>query len=366
MCCLCVLSVFSLTGCKSELSTLKSDYEALQLIYSKNKDVFTSGELSYEEGSFQTKYYITFNAKLNEKIDSSAFSNATYKELRNLYNLTFAISHDYIDKNMDFILNRNEKELSKRSKEAIKKLDEVLVDYRNSVSDFVRERKSLLDYFSRDFGSDDQFQEEIDENHLMQFKRNFGSFVGKNINLALSLASAIETTDIFTWILETMPTNESIVILKEYIRAKILPIFTSFRIDEVSNKFNWNLANSQDDKKTKERMQLLMNSVNSQLTKYEDLFVSSNHTLKSYDDADLSVESLNELWALTQNFLKEAEHYYTALRRLDMKGLSLRYWNLEQHLRNNKWAENDIKKLEQFIRNTLDVYMNQVQTFLFD
>lgn len=349
LCCCSLFALLGLGGCGGvTLSTIQENFDKLDATYKEYSSVFTQGVVDNMDTNYMIKYGTIVDGYVTEKREG-------YVELLDIYNSTLVISSDYIDNNKEYIKNLDEKNLSKESKTALKDLNESLVEYTDTISDFVRARKTFVDYFEEFNG---QLSEESSSAYLRKFKKSYGELVSKNIELSMSLASAIETTEIFDLLKKTTPTENDTKIMKEYIRAKMLPIFSEFKITELENNLNWQ---GQAETETKDRIDNLLASLESKFATYKARFVGSNENVST-----LTSEEMNQLFDYVENFLAETDAYIQALKGLNISVLAVDYDNnMEKYLEKNPLAETYLEKMEQFIGTTLTNFMDQVVNIIY-
>lgn len=347
--CCSVLALFGLGGCgEVSTKTLKENFDKLDATYQEYSQVFTQGTVD----NLDTNYFITYGSVVDGYI---AERKEGYVELLDIYNSTLVISSDYIDNNKEYVKNLDDKNLSKESKQAIKDLNGSLLDYIDTVSDFVKSRKIFVEYFEQFNG---QLSEESSNAYLRKFKKSYGELVSQNIELSMNLAKTIETTEIFELLKKTTPTENDTKIMKEYIRAKMLPVFSEFKITEIENNLNWN---GQAQTETKTRIDELLASLESKFSIYKEKFVGEDVALKT-----LTSEEMNRLFEYIENFLSETDAYMKALKGLNISMLSIDYDNdLEKYKEKNPFAEIYLEKMEQFIEISLPNFMNEVVNIIY-
>lgn len=336
-----VIGIFGLSGCGDvTLETISSNFSKLEEVYASNSDVFKVGAC---EG-MSTNYLITYG----DKVDNFVKENQDgYVELLKKYNVALVISHDYIDNNKSYILNLTEEKLTKDSKKSFKNLNKSLIDYTESIGNFTRARKAFVDYFALFEGN---LGDEANEAHLRKFKKAYGDLVSKNIALSMNLARSVETTEIFELLKNTAPTANDTKIMKEYIRAKMLPIYTEFMISEIENNLNWK---GQAQTETKTRIDDLLSKLNASFDIYKGRFVNANETLNV-----LSGQQMNNLFNIVENFFVETDAYFKALKSLDISTLAVQFDNnLDSYKKTNPLADVYLEKLEQFVGVTLDNFI---------
>ncbi|MBP3431944.1 MAG: hypothetical protein J6K39_03735 [Clostridia bacterium] len=348
LCCFSLFSLFGLVGCgEANIGTLKENFGKLDTLYQEYTadGIFEGGLL--ETGLPRSDYVVTYGTVVQKKVDAS---EASYKELRELYNLTLAISHDYIDNNKSLILIKSDEDLNSESKTALNNLNGSLVEYIASLERFVDARSDLIEYFDNVSGS---INAEADENHLRLFKKSYGDLVSKNLTLSTNLAKIIETTEIFELLSETNPQPNDTKLIKEYVRAKLLPIFAELRITEIENKFNFN--NSQNNGDDKARIQTLLDKLDAAFEIYKPNFVSDKTTVKLADK-----DATKNLFDLIKDFFTEADSYFKALQNFNFSKFAEYKHTMEDYLKENSMAEIYLTKMEKFVEVTLPEFMNAV------
>ncbi len=347
--CCSVLTMFGLSGCGGvSTKTLQENFDKLDATYQEYSEVFKQGTVE----NLDTNYFISYGSVVDGYIDEQ---KEGYVELLDVYNSTLVISSDYIDNNKEYVKNLDDKALSKETKSAIKELNSSLVDYTDTISEFVRARSNFIDYFEQFNG---QLSEESSNAYLRKFKRSYGALVSQNIEVSMNLAKTIETSEIFELLKKTTPTENDTKIMKEYIRAKILPIFSEFKITEIENNLNWN---GQAQTETKTRIDDLLALLEREFSTYKARFVGSNSALNT-----LTSEEMNKLFDYIGDFLSETDVYMKALKSLNISALSVDYDNdLEKYKEKNPFAEVYLEKMEQFIEITLPNFMNQVVNIIY-
>ena len=342
--CFCsVFAVLGLTGCKDvNLSTLKENFEKLDETFASYNEIFVEGEC---EG-LETRYLV---ASYGKYVDEKIYDHQDgYDELLKLYNFTLVTASDYIENNRGYILGLEEKELSKDSKNALKVLNESLVDYINFLPEFIRARESMIEYFSK-YASQ---TENSNLKNLLQFKKVYGALVKKNVTLSINSAKMVETTKIFDLLKQTHPTAADTETVKEYIRAKMLPVYSEMKITEIANNMNWSAQKTGD---CKERIDTLIQELDSSFSVFKENFISK------VTNKVLTKSEMQNLFDLADQFFVETDAYYQALYGLNLSNLAVNFDNeLAKYLKTNKLAEVYLDKLEQFVGHTLNAFINSV------
>ena len=347
-----VVAAFGLAGCGDvSVATIKENFETLNAYYAGHADVFVAGSVD----GLETNLKVNFGEKINSYIQQD---KAGYGELENLYNVALVISNDYINKNKDYIfrLEENEKSLNKSAKNALKGLNSALTAYTKYVKTFVRERSTFIKQME-DFADD--INEETNQVYLRRFKNTFGNLVESNVNLSLKLAETVDATEIFDLLQQVEGLQASDTgLVKEYVRAKMLPIFTEFQITEVANRMNWaNQANGTH----KAIITALMNQVQLQYEKYREVFVAANENYKTF-----TKEQLENVFDMYEEFDVQAKAASKALKELDLHKLAVTYDNnMEKYLKKNKLAEVYLEKLQTFYTSTLPNFVDAFSSAIF-
>ena len=343
--CFCsVFAIFGLVGCgEVTVSTLQENFDKLDATYQEYNQVFTQGTVDGMDTNYLIKYGSIVDGYVTENMPG-------YIELLEIYNSALVISSDYIDNNKEYIKNLDQNNLSSESKDMLKQLNESLLEYTYTISNFVRARKNFVDYFEEFQG---QLSEESSNSYLRRFKKTYGELVSKNIELSMDMANTIETTEIFELLKKTTPTQNDTRIVKEYIRAKMLPIFSEFKITELENNLNWD---AQEKTETKTRIDNLLVALEEKFSIYKSRFVGDYENVKT-----LSSEEMNTLFDYIENFLSETDSYLQALKGLNISSLAVDYDNnMEDYRETNPLAETYLEKMEQFIETTLSDFMDEV------
>ena len=344
-----VLSAFSLSGCgETKLSSLKENFEALDASYATYSHIFDEGTL--EAGALSTDYVVDYGEVVNEYVNND---NEMYVTLREIYNVMLAISSDYIDNNKAYVLSLQEENLSAKSKGAITTLNKKLNNYIEYMPTFVRERNNLISHF-------DNFRDhEADAAYLRKFKKSYGKLIEKNIELSLSVAAVVESTEIFALIQETVPTINDTKIIKEYVRAKMLPIFNEFILLETENKMNFSEYPAGETAK----IQALLTKLNVSFDVYKHDMVAESDFLKQFANGEAVADTIE----MVNNFFAETDDYMKALKELDIYNLIVNNdGDFDKYAKKNKLAKVYYEKLDQYITITLDDFMDEFLSVVYE
>lgn len=342
---LCVVPVFGLFGCGASPQTLKKNFEALDKTYETYSTIFVEKNIS----GVTTDHAVDFGAKVNGYVSQK---REGFDELDELYNLSFAISNQYIERYRGYICELQEKDLSKEAKNALDTLNNSLTSFDKQIKNFVKERASFVQYFEQYEGVSET--ETSTEVYLRRFKESFGRLLEKNIKFSTDLANAVEATKIFDLLKQVeAPLSSDTGIVKEYVRAKMLHLFTDFEITEFSNKMTWSVQAQGD---CKSRIDTLIGGVGKQYDAFKTQLIYAG---KEYNV--LSKEEFSNLFDFANEFLLEAEAYSKALTKMNFYDLAVNYGNnLKKYKEKNKFAEVYLQKMEQFVSITLP---NFIQNF---
>ena len=346
--CFCFVGLAGCCDKKVTIGTLEANYNTLQEIYTKaiNEDAFVEQKVDANVNS--TKYYINFGSELQKKIDANT---AGYVELRNLYNVIFAISNEFIDNTIPWIIGRKDEAISKETQSAVESLNSALVNYTATVRNFLSERTSVIYYFQNEAS---KYTEADNLSSITIFKRTYSAMINANVNFSMALADAIETTNVYEDIYSAEPTQHDCNSIKQYIRAKVLKVFSKFYITEIDSQFNW--KNSQSDGDAKADIQAYLNKLDSNFTLYKSVLASQNAPKK------VTQEEIETLWKYTQDFLLETNDYYIALEKLNLSAFNAARFVYKDY---DKQAPLYMHKIDQYLNITLPQFLNEINAILY-
>ncbi len=346
-----IFATFGLAGCGDvSLGTLQENYKTLQATYKQYSDVFKTGVCE----NMSTPYYVDYGEIVNGFVSEN---RDEYRELLKVYNITLALSNDYVDNNISYILNFDEKELNSKSKECINKFNSTLVNYTSSIKKFVNARNSLITHFEN-FGGEPDSTENLA--FLRKFKKQYGALVEKNINLSMDLTNCIEATELFEILQKGSPTTNDTKIIKEYIRAKLLPIFSKFKISNLENNLYWG-AYSSIDTPAKERIDDLIDELSSKFETYKSNFIGDINNFK-----ELTKSEMKRLIEIINDFLVEIDDYYQALNDFKLERFVEKYdIDLTEYKKENELAEIYLQKMEEFIGISFGNFVNCVIDYIY-
>ena len=346
----CMVSIFGFAGCgESPVVTIGKSFQKLDEKYETYSAVFVEGNVS----GFDTAHKVDFGTKINGYV-----SNRTenFGELDELYNVALAISNEYIDQNREYICGLNEKELSANAKKKLETLNDSLNAYTKQIDKFVKARKVFVQHFEN---YEALVGDKTSQTYLRDFKSAFGKLLEKNIKLSTDVAETVDATQIFKLLKDLDdPQSTDTEIVKEYIRAKMLHLFTDFDVVEFANKMNW-AVQAEGDSKT--RINNLKNSLDGQYETFKQQFLLMNKDFKK-----LGKEQFSQLIDVSDEFFLEAEAYSKALKNIDFYTFAVDYDNnMQNYLKKNKFAEVYLQKLEQFVSITLPEFIENASALIY-
>ena len=338
---LCLLFGFSCItcfGCAQSSSPEKvvENYEEITKFYEDKTEIF--GE----------NYQLSFG-NAQGLVDGS---NSDYSVLKTKYNSIFSISSQYIEEYMDFVGGLQTNALKKREQNALESLNSALSGYLKELKTFAVQHE----YFAaRDFSN-----LENSAPFLQSYKIYLGKMVAKNVEVTNNLANVLEESEIYEVLKsEENALLEDVVVIRKYIRAKLLPVYTRFLITETESNVSWTTSN-----KTTDASQRIDNAISAMLTSY-----NSDYRTAFVVDSNPKAESVNNVKTLMQyceDFMVEAKDFYKALSGLKISVLAKNYKNdLEKYQKSNNLAEIYLEKIEQFINISLKNFIKETKDLLF-
>ncbi len=343
----CIFSVFGLVGCGEKATEkINKSFDALYETYQSYPDVFVEGEVL----GLETQYKITFGEKIDGYISGG---KEGFAELYSLYGVNFAISNKYIDDNREYLCKSlKEEDLSKDTQHALEVLNKSLTAYTKQIQVFVKDRKSFVDYFNTP-EYEENFGETDAKEKLKRMKQSYGKLVEQSVEVATDVAETVEATEIFDLLKDLEHQTNDIKIVKEFVQAKMLHLFTDFKIVEIANKLYWDIGAEGD---SRQRIQNLDAAVDVQYQSFCETFVLKNTGFKNPQNEEAF--DLAAVLDCAQEFFLEANSYSKALEEFDLYTFAVSYGNkMEDYLKKNKLAEVYLQKIEQFVSITLPSFM---------
>lgn len=351
--CACVFPVFALVGCGNvSIETIKENFVKMDAKFDQYDTVFIKDQ-SVE--GFKTDYAISYGAQIDAYIQEN---KQGYGELKAKYNLTLAIACDHIKNNRTYIENLGESGLDKAQRNSLDEFNSKLVDFTNYVDDFVRAKNNANNYFTEHPAADAEETEAV----LRKFKNTYADFVGKSVETSRSLAKVIESVDLLAILEKTQLIHNDLVILKEYLRAKLLPVYSDLMITTMEKNLNWR---GSENNETKARIDNMLTVLQADFSNYKDVFVlSKDENVKN--DEECKTLYIGDIKDQINAFFSETDDcYFKALEGLDIRKLAVNYHNdLENYKKDNKLAEVYLEKLENYISVTLPKFITNMKSTL--
>ncbi len=349
--CLCAfLPLFSLAGCGNvTISDVKTSFADLDATYNEYATVFVNGSL--EDGKLQTKYLVRYGFELDSV--SIPETKEKFDALEDKYNVMLAISSQYIDSNKAYIAALEDKELSNETRDALKELNESLTAYRNYIYTFIDGRTTFKTHFEKHAGNVD-----ADLAVLRSFKKVYGGLVDRNLNLALSVAKVIETTEIYDLLQSTQPTVDDTTTVREYLAVKMLPIFNELLIAETETAFSYD----DYDGAAKDRLEVTLDKLEALFANFKTRLASSASTERPLANK----EEMQKLFNTADNFFVEMDIYLSCIENLNIYDLIVEHKTFEEHEKHVEFASIYFEKIDQFVSFTLDDYMNDLLKMIYE
>ncbi len=318
LCLASVLGLFGLTACgdNASLADVKASYKSFVETYAKFEEVFDMSETHNPDGNLQWK----LDVNLGENIDTRSKvseKKEQYQSLITTYKEILEISNDYVMSNKEYIDGLSEKDLSNGAKDCLKGLNDALKSYKSEIPVFVKKMHEFNAYLTPGSAID----EDGEDINLQLFKKEYGKLVAKSITLSTAVANFVENTGVFKLIKNGVPTQKNFITLKNYIRIKLLPIFSRYKLNKIENVYNYYSDFYSQGAPAYVR-------VNNQLVRLEDLFGTFKTKLLtatvgtiSGSDEDLT-KLFNKIYDKAQDFFTEEADYFTALNGIDFYALA--------------------------------------------
>ena len=352
LCFACVFSVFGLFGCgEASTKTLAENFEKLQKEYDSYDTVFV--KKAFSNGQEQKEYLsINFGVSIQE---GTIPDLTEFEEFESLYNVAFEISNDYIDQYSDFVSLLKDGELSKDARKKIDQTNKSVIAYTKEIKNFVKDRTNFVTHFS---GAYKWTTPEGNLDVLRTFKTSLGELVEANVALSTNLADAVEATDIFKAIQKVDLQQADTEDLKEFIRAKMLHLFTDFKLVEIANKMTWSSVEGENKQDFDEK---IITKLDESYTKFKDVFVKKHGTYKT-----LTKDAYSNLLDLTHEFLIEADAFSKALKEFDIWTFAKDFEaNLTNYEKENKFAGVYWNKMETFVSTVLPTFIDNTSKLIF-
>lgn len=340
-----VFAGLGLSGCGAKLSTIKNDYTALtnkitSLAPEDGTGVFYPIKQSPTVDGITTSVKVRYGEFAQKQIDAR---DQRFTELETKYNSILVISNDYISLNIEYVTHY-EKKLSKNAQKAVDRLSKSIKNFTKQLDKFATARKSTEDYFKLENLSQSNI-----ESQLVVFKKAYGELIEKSLDISNNLADVMENTAIYDTLKATTTDHSSLKNMRDYTRAKMLPIFSRFMLSEVSNQFIWNNYKSKTETTRK---------IDSLLTEITRIYNEDFKGLVSASTTKTSTK-ISDLFDMVDEFMKEADSYFSALSDFNIRDFVVTYeGKIEEYLKTKKLAERDLYKIDQFVNITLPDFIS--------
>lgn len=357
MCCVCVFSVCLFGGCGNNdvsIATLKETFAELDKQndeLAQNK-IFVSGVL----GGVQTDYVISYAETGNNIVENFVILDTNFGELRQVYNRFFAQTNAYLDKSSqarNLVLAFEDKDLSGAAHSALNSLNSAVLDYLAFVPKFLQQRTELLEH-AKLFSQQPDFGAEYEYTYLRAFKRDvMQPLVQKSLAASTALANAVQQTKVFE-ILQGQILPEDSQTLAEYVKMKLLPLYSRLRLEEIASQMFWQELSEQENP-TQTFLQ-----VNNILLDAEEQFSKILKGFSFYDGKTLSKQEVQRVQNLTDLLLQDAQTYYAALDGIDLKDYATFDGTAAEYLSRNSYANTHLQTIETFWNYTIPAFLDTV------
>lgn len=345
----CAISTFALTGCGSDLKNLAENFNKIATAY---QQTYASSFKEGSVGGITTKYKVDYGNVINDYITSE---KEGFTELADTYNVMLAISNSYIDSNKTYLLDYDQKNLTKSAKKAINNLNSSTKSYLKALETFIKEKNSFVNFFENiskgTIGDPERY-------HLKIFKKAYAQFLSANIDISSNLAKTLEETEMFDLLRAGIASARVAGIVKDYVETKVLVIFNEFLINQTNSVMDWNIYVGKNPE-----LDNLYNSYINKFDTYKTKLVNAGTNYK----ATFQPGEMGELLDKVNNFFVESEDFYKAAQGIDFPVLAKTYDNNVDEYTNkeNKMAKIQLAKLKQFIDITVPNFIDEVVEYLY-
>lgn len=348
-----VLGVFGifagvgLSGCGASLTTVKNDYIAMtkkitSLATEDGKGVFYPSSQSPTVEGIVTTLKVRYGEFVEKYIGNR---DTRFTELETKYNSILVISNDYVALNIEVVTRYDQKKLSKSAKKSVERLSKSIKDFTKYLGNFATARNNLEDYFLHHA----QPSEANIESQLVVFKKSYGTLVEKSLNISNNLADVMENTSIYDTLKASTTDTNSLKIIRDYTRAKMLPIFSRFMLSEISNQFIWDNYKAKTETTRK---------IDALLSKLKSIYNVDFKNLVNSNPRNTNAK-IGDLFNMVDAFMKESESYFNALSDFNIRDFVVsNEGNIEEYIKTKKLAKRDLYKIEQFINITLPDFIS--------
>lgn len=358
-----ILPIFGLFGCGTvSIDTLKESYKKLDekvaqysVADKDDEDVMVFVPNS-TVGGLNTDFKISYGGWINARVLNH---EEGFSELESKFNMMLIIATDHLKINRTYLENLVDKDLTNLQRHSLTNFNTSLVEFTNYIDKFVDVRNSTKDYFKR---HGDTATADEREAGVRKLKSSYAVLVSKSVEASKNLAEAVEKINLLE-ILErgSALTNNDLEIIKEYLRAKLLPIFSDFMVDALENNINWN---GTEGTETKSRIDALTSDMKSLFESYQSLFVKTQKgDLKNNNESQFVV--FEDVKSVYDAFLTDENSFLRAIENLDIRTLGVDYKNdMNNYKEKNPLAEVSLEKMENFVEKTLPKFMNYMKDVL--
>lgn len=351
-----ILTSFTLAGCSGKISTLQKSVDAMNAKYESFSTVFKKETVKSYECELSEVWKISYGNEVDGWVEDG---KEYFSELETDYNAMFAISAEYVEKNMEYVLKANQKDLSSKSKKILSELNDSVKDFTKEMTSFCKEVRKVDNYFSVS-GLDTSNTAYIAV--LSQLKEEYGDLIEDNMEISSNLAKMLESMGVFDTLKETATTGNgaNVKVLYDYIYVKSLPIFHELMIDGFEDEY-WN---SYAKENPSDRIAMILDSVKDSFSTYIKNCVNGRNSV-----GDMNAETLETVISMTNDFFDETENYYMAISDFDFSEFKDKIvekfgkYTLQDYTSENEFAERDITKIEQYVNITLPNFINKTTNY---
>ncbi len=325
LCLTSLFGLFGLTACgEVSVGTVKASLDSLVQTYTRYAEFITLSGTS-ESDNWNLEVHLGSN------IVSRASGREKYTSLTETYPNILKISNNYVMQNKEYIEELKDGNLSSGAKDRLKTLNSNINAYTSEIKSFISNMNSFDGYLK---GLQEQEtanpepeegvkkqREEEEQLYLRRFKKSYGSLVSKNISMATSVANFVEATGVFNLIKDNVSaTDQTFKLIKGYIRIKLLPAFSRYKIDRIENVFDFKSEESAHGD--------AYSRVNKQLKRLDELFETYEEKLVPNTIGNVGgnesekKNNLNYLFDYADNFFKHQNNYLKAVNGINFHDLS--------------------------------------------
>ncbi len=354
----CAFSLVGLSGCgEVSIKALGQKFEELDQTYADcsttSSMIFSENTITKVSPTFKTKYYVSYGTSV-DSATKTALADSFYGELESRYNFILAVANDFIDGDArKLILQIPEKSLNSATKEALKQINGNISTLINYFPTFISERYDMVEHF-KDYPSTST----DDAKSIVRiFKQTYGEFVIRSVNIANSMANALESSGILDNFAKT-GTLADTLIYRDYLRVKLLPIYTQLTFSEVHDKMFW------DDKTIKGDAKVEIDKLLKLVGDERGMFLSDlKSTLIDDDSKYVETDKLADIIKVANNFFVEQKSYIKAVKGIKIKTWASSKYNgdMKAYIKDNKLVEVYLQKCNQFLSCTVKEFLKYIK-----